>query len=313
MKRIKCFLLLLFLVISLKNHIAGQTREATDPIIQGKIDSIMLLLSQARHDWGIYSNQLIEIGKPAVPALLNILTDQDALQWNRRKASMTLSSVYDDNLVAPCMRILLNEEEDMRIRNQVTGILKNYELSKYKYELESLFKKASINLQYNVGVLLLKADDHMAYSAFETIFETHDFYGKKQAIRYLTELKPEKAIYWYLEAIQSNDWMTANFGMDQLIDASHLNVDILIDIYQQEREDEEIRWRITYIMRMRNTIDTIAFLINALQDESWLVYNEAAVGLKGLLNEDLTATLISIINETKNEQTRAAARWIISP
>ena len=263
----KLIILWLFLP-TISSELNGQPAYSPDPVESRRIDSLVWLLSTARRDWGIYSDQLIEIGRPAIPTLLKVLNNPDIPQWSRRTASMTLRHISDESLIQPCLKILLNENEDMRIRNQVTGILRNYDLKTYKNELQALFIHAPSDLQYNTAVLLLNADADLAYSAFENIYKTHDYYGKKQAIAYMTELRPETAEYWYLEAIKSNDWLTATYGMEQLILLPELENDDLIELYELEKEDEETRWRITAILRSRNNKNSIPFLLQALQDSS---------------------------------------------
>ena len=61
---------------------------------QQEIDSLIVLFKQSRRDWNVYARQFIEIGEPAIPALVALLEDKSLTQWTRRIAAMTLNDIH---------------------------------------------------------------------------------------------------------------------------------------------------------------------------------------------------------------------------
>ena len=59
---------------------------------QEKIDSLIILFKKAHREWNIYARQFIEIGDPAVPALIDMLEDKSLSQWSRRIAQDPMGS-----------------------------------------------------------------------------------------------------------------------------------------------------------------------------------------------------------------------------
>ena len=126
----------------------------------------------------------------------------------------------------------------------------------------------------------------------------------------MVQLRPGESTMWYLDGLQTGDWMSANLAMDSLVTSQFILPEKLIDLYQGAETPEEIRWRIVFIMGNRLFPESMPLLLHALRDPSWLVYNEAAVQLSRMPEEQVIPTMRELQNDS-NPLVVKNARWVI--
>jgi len=279
---------------------------------QQEIDSLVALLKTAGREWNDYSTPLIEIGDPAVPALVEVVKDRSLEQWNRRTAAMTLNSIHSPLWVQPALDILFDPSEDPVLRNHVTAGLRGFELSGVKDKLWELFNRET-NEYYksNLATLLMTADTALAYKAFAELYVDYDAHIQRNALISLVSLRPAESSFWFMKAIKEDDWMTSNDAMDSLITTDHFNAARLIETYNEPGLGEEVRWRIVFVFGHRHEPESISLLTEALQDESWLVHTEAAVGLSRF-EEDAVIPQIDILRGDRRKFIRNNAEWVLN-
>ena len=73
---------------------------------------------------------------------------------------------------------------------------------------------------------------------------------------------------------------------------------------------EETRWRIVFIFGYRNEPESLPLLLEAFQDESWLIRTEAAVGLCRFDAERVIPEMKKMENDSRSF-IRNNARWVI--
>lgn len=278
---------------------------------QGRIDSLVSLLETAGREWNTYADQLIDIGEPAVPALIRTARDRSLEQWNRRITIMTLNTIHSRQWVEPALMILFDPEEDPATRNQVTAGLKGFDLTDVKEELWNLFEDVPNAFhQLNIAHLLLDADTAMAYQAFLDLYERQDGYIQKTALLNLVLLRPHESTSWFIKGIQLDDWMTANMAMDSLVSTHHFLPEDLQALYHDPGTDEEVRWRIVHVFSHRNEPESVPLLLHAFRDESWLVHTEATVGLSRFDPEQILPEMRSMKDDPA-VYVRNNSRWVI--
>ncbi len=303
MKCCKELLLIAFLAISATAAFPQDQR--------ARIDSLVSLLKTAGRDWNDYANPLIEIGEPAVPALIEAVQDRSLKQWNRRVAIMTLNDIHSPRWVEPALRLLFGQNEDPVLRNQTTAGLRGYDLSSVKDELWKLYEEGPPEIpKLNIAALLLTADTAMAYRAFKEQYFIEDGYGQKMALLNLVRLRPHESTRWFLDGIQVDDWMTANLAMDSLAASRYFVPDELIALYQQPDVREEVKWRIAYVFGHRREPASVPLLLEAFREESWLVHTEAAVGLCRFVPEQVVPEMEKLKDDAR-PYVRNNARWVI--
>lgn len=276
-----------------------------------EIDSLVNGLRIAGRDWTIYSEPLIKIGEPAVPALIKNATDKNLEQWNRRVSMETLNQIHSQLWVKPALNILFDDDEIPDLRNRATASLRGFDLSEVKTELFKLYEETENQFhKSNLASLLLTADTALAYKAFYELYLTQDAHIQRYALQNLIQLRPKESTFWLLNAIRGADWMTANLVMDSLITSRNFKYDDLISVYHKSNQNEEVQWRITYILGHRRESKSISFLIDALQNESWLVNNEAAVGLCRFNPEQVLGKMKMLKNDSR-PFVKNNASWII--
>jgi HEAT repeat protein len=69
----------------------------------------------------------------------------------------------------------------------------------------------------------------------------------------------------------------------------------LVGLYTTPESTEEIRWRIVYVFGNRELPESLPLLVEALQDPSWLIHNEAAVGLSRMKEEKVIPELDALL------------------
>ena len=275
------------------------------------IDSLVNKLRTAGREWNNYANPLIEIGEPAVPALIKNAENKSLEQWNRRISAMTLNQIHSEKWKEAALKILYDENEDPAFRNQVTGGLKGFNLVDEKEKLWELYNNSENQFyKSNLAGLLLTADSTYAYQAFYELYTTQDGHIQKNALLQLTKLKPEESTYWYLNAIQEGSWITGNLAMDSLVTTNYFNARELINVYSQSVNNETVQWRIVYIFGHRKMPESLSFLLEALKNKNWLVNNEAAVGLSRF-EPDLVLPMIEEFKRDSMKFMRQNAKWVI--
>lgn len=303
MKTISRYILILVLLTPFTQSFSQDRRE--------EIDSLVNLLKKAGREWNDYSGPLIEIGDPAVPALVEAVKDRSLNQWNRRVSAMTLNSIHSPLWVEPAKDILFDPTEDPVLRNHATAGLTGFDLSDVKDQLWDLFnEKENEHYRSNLANLLMTADTSLAYKAFTDLYRNYDAHVRRNALRQLVKIRPGESTFWFLDAIQKDDWMTANAAMDSLVTSVHFKADRLFDAYHDPGTGEETQWRIIYIFGHRDEPESVPILIEALQDESWLVHTEAAVGLNRLDPDKVIPALETLMNDSR-EYVINNATWVI--
>ena len=278
---------------------------------QSEIDSLVNKMRTAGREWNNYAEPLIKIGEPAVPELIENARDTSLSQWNRRILITTLNSIHSERWVEPALEILLDEKETSEIRNRVTAGLSGFDLSEVKNELWDLFTGFENQFyKSNIANLLLSADTAMAYKAFYELYHTQDGHIQRNALQKLVLLRPDNSTKWYLKALQGEDWMTANLAMDSLINASSFIAGPLISVYRLPEVNDEVQWRIVYVLALRFNSAYIPFFCEALKNKSWLVRTESAIALTRLNKPEVLKQMSSQQNDS-SEIVQNNARWVI--
>lgn len=276
-----------------------------------RIDSLVNLLKSAEREWNDYAKPLIDIGEPAVPYLIEAAEDRSLSQWNRRITVMTLNDIHSPLWKNPALNILFDRSEDPGLRNHVTAGLKGFELSAVKEELWRVYEEVeNESYKLNIAYLLMTADTSMAYRSFQEIYNTYDGYVQKSALLNLVRLRPEESTAWFLNGLRIDDWMTANMAMDSLVDTRYFAANELISLYHMPDVNEEVRWRIVFIFGHRNVPESVPLLLEAIQDESWLVHTEAAVGLSGF-NPEKVLPEMKTLKKDSRAYIRNNSQWVI--
>ena len=303
MKTLCKYFILFLLVIPFKQASSQDQKEY--------IDSLANMLRTAGREWNDYSIPLIEIGEPAVPALVEVVKDRSLEQWNRRISAMTLNSIHSSLWVQPALEILFDLTEDPVLRNHVTAGLRGFNLAEVRDKLWDLFNEES-NESYksNLAALLMTADTSLAYKAFKELYNTYDGHVQRGALMNLVMIRPGESTSWFLKGIQMDDWMTSNLAMDSLMTSDYFDPDDLISVYNEHDTGDEVKWRIVCIFGHRDEPESIPLLVEALQDESWLVHTEAAVGLCRFEPEQVITEMKKLKNDSRN-YVRNNSRWVI--
>lgn len=240
------------------------------------IDSLVSALAAAGRHWNEPAGELIAIGDPAVPALVELLFDKNQSQWSRRVAAMTLNQIRSPLTVEPALKLLFDKDEDWGLRNQIIPSLRGFDLSAVKDELWETFNSTQRETYWgNIADLLRTADTALAYQAYHKLYIIRDGYGKRTALQNLASLRPHEATYWYLQGLQTDDWMTGNVAMDSLVSIKNLDEGLLIELYDNDKTTEETRWRIIHVLGQLNLPDTKMLLEKASKDTSWLIRMES--------------------------------------
>jgi len=279
---------------------------------QSEIDSLVNKMRTAGREWNTYAEPLIKIGEPAVPVLIKNACDTSLSQWNRRILMVTLNKIHSEEWVKPALEILFDEKETPEIRNRATAGLSGFDLSHVNSELWELYGKTENQFhKSNMASLLLNADTALAYKAFYELYQTQDGFIQKNALQKLVFLRPRESTFWYLKAMQGEDWMTANLAMDSLINSTSFEPDKLIQVYTNPKMSEEIQWRIIYVFGQRNNDESIPFLCEALKNESWLVHTEAAVSLIHF-DKSKVLTELDVLKNDSSKIVRNNVEWIVA-
>lgn len=278
---------------------------------QARIDSLVNLLKTADREWTDYSIPLIKIGEPSVPALIKAVKDVSLSQWNRRISAMTLNDIHSPLWVESALEILFDRNEDPVLRNHVTAGLKGFDLSHVSKELWEVYKEISNGFRkLNIAGLLLTADTSLAYRAFKELYKDTDGYVMQRSLLNMVKIRPGESTCWFLKGLKEDDWMTANLAMDSLLTSDYFKSADLISAYNDPGADEEVRWRIIYIFGNRNEPESVSILIEALQDESWIVNTEAAVGLCHFDQGKIIPEMIKLKKDSR-KYVRNNSRWVI--
>ncbi len=300
-----------FLFISIIIILVFSTPDISAQTSQKEIDSLIVLFKDAGREWNEYARQFIQIGDPAVPALIALLEDKSLKQWTRRIAAMTLNDIHSPLYIEHAMKILTDRSEDPEIRNHVTNGLKGHDLSGSREKLWEVFNEESDEFfRLNVAGILLTSDTALAYLAYREIYAAVEGYVKQQALLNIVRLRPGESTSWFLNGLQTGDWKTANLAMDSLISTTQFIPEKLVNLYKQSGILEETRWRIVFVLGHRNVPESLPLLIEALRDPGWLVYNEAAVGLSRMPSEMVNPVMKELLKDP-GSRIRSNAKWVI--
>ncbi|MDB4582319.1 hypothetical protein N9164_04140 [Draconibacterium sp.] len=302
----KRFLIVIFMIFFLSNpsFVFGQNQQA-------EIDSLVRMMRTAGREWNDYANPLIKIGEPAVKGLIKNAEDKNLPQWNRRISVMTLNNIRSLQWKGPALKMLFDKNEDPILRNHATAGLRGYDLSEVKSELWKIYNEAENQFhKSNLASLLLTADTALAYKAFHELYATQDGHIQRYALQNLIQLRPKESTSLLLNALQGEDWMTGNLAMDSLITSEHFIADDLFSVYKKSETNEEVQWRIVYVFGHRKKPESLTFLLEALQNESWLVHTEAAVGLCRFDKGQVIERTKKLVNDDRS-YVSDNSRWII--
>ncbi len=300
-----------FLTLLLTLSLASSSSIGSAQNQRQEIDSLIILFKGAHHEWNEYAREFIRIGKPAVPALIAVLEDKSLSQWTRRITAMTLNDIHSTSYIKAALKILTDRNEDPTLRNQVTNGLKGHDLSYASQELWAVYNESSNEwFRSNIAHILITSDTALAYRAYREIYEANDGYLKRSALMSLVKLRPRESTDWYMEGLQTGDWMTGNLAMDSLIATRYIFPEKLVNLYDHTETPEEVRWRIVYIMGNRELPESLPLLTDALRDPSWLVYNEATVQLSRMPEEQVLPVMEELLNNS-NPLVVKNAEWVI--
>ena len=278
---------------------------------QDEIDSLIVLFKGAGRNWNTIADQLINIGEPSVLPLVNLLEDSSQSQWTRRIAAMTLNDIHSPSYIEPALGILSDRSETLELRNQVTNGLKGFDLSNVSDELMDIFREEENTFfRLNIAGILDTSDPLLAYQAYSELYEGSDGYCKQQALKNLVRLRPHESSDWYISALQTGDWMTANLAMDSLKITSQFTPNRLVRLYYRNDTPEIVRWRIIHVMGHRSEKNYMDLLLDALQDPDWLVHNEAALALSRMPRE-LVLPELRYLEQFGEEDQVLRAAWVI--
>lgn len=277
---------------------------------QEKIDSLITLFEDAGRNWNIFADQLIEIGEPAVPALLSLLEDRSKEEWTRRIAAMTLNDMHSPSYVEPALRLLLDRSEALVLRNHVSHGLKGRELPNAVDDLWEIYQEEEdVFFKLNIAEILDGNDPHLTSVAYEELYQNSDGFCKQQALKNLVRLHPQESAKWYLSAIQDEDWMTGNLAMDSLKTTRHFIPGRLIRLYHRNETTEQVRWRIIHVLSLRPEMEYLYLLLEALADPGWLVHNEAAIALTRM-SPDKVLPELRYLEQSADPQVVGRASWV---
>lgn len=304
MKRLSISIFILILLLNFDSLIAQNQ--------QMEIDSLVRMLRTAGREWNDYANPLIKIGEPAAPGLIKNAEDMTLPQWNRRISVMTLNNIRSPLWKEHALKMLFNKEEDLMLRNHATAGLRGWNLSDVTDELWELYNEKEFDsYKSNIAHLLLTADTALAYKAFHELYQTQDGYSQRIALQNLIQLRPGESVKWLSNAIKGEDWMTSNLAMDSLIVARYFNADDLLEVYKESEANEEVQWRVVFVFGHRQEAESIPFLVKALQNKSWLVHTEAAVGLCRFEQTEVLKEMKTLRNDSRLF-VRNNAIWVIN-
>ncbi len=245
--------------------------------IQGaNIDSLVYALKSSGRNWDIPAEELISIGEDAVPALVELLLNRNEEQWGRRVAAMTLNQIRSPQTLKPGLKLLFDREDEWIVRNQIIPSLRGFDLSEVGTELWGLFQDSENAFHSgNIAALLVTSDTALAYQAYLNIYKTTKSHTQVNALHNLVLLRPHESGQWYIDALQNEDWMTGKQAMDSIINLQIIDTESLINLFNNPDVREEIRWRVTRIIKQRDTPESKKFIQNARKSSSWLVRVEA--------------------------------------
>ena len=137
-----------------------------------------------------------------------------------------------------------------------------------------------IFFRLNIAGILNTSDPFLAYQAYEELYINSEGYCKQQALKNLVRLSPEESLKWYLSAMQTDDWMTANLAMDSLVSTRYFTPGRIIPALSPG--PTLLNWydggSSMYWATDRN-MNYLDLHLEALSDPGWLVHNEAALAL----------------------------------
>jgi hypothetical protein len=225
---------------------------------------------------------------------------------------MTLNDIHSPTYVEPALQLLLNKGEDPVLRNQVTNGLKGYNLSGEADELWQVFREVNRDMyKLNIAAILKTSDPLLAERAYEELYYNSDGYCRQQSLKNLIQLKPQRSIELYLEALRGEDWMTANLAMDSLAVARNLSSGRLIRMYHKTDTPEVVRWRIIHVLGKRPEHIHLDLFVEALSDPGWLVQNEAALILTKMPSENVLPEM-RYLEQSEDQEIIHRAGWVIS-
>jgi len=276
------------------------------------IDSLIVQLKSAGRNWNTIADQLIEIGEPAVLPLIGVLQDTTLSQWTRRITAMTLNDIHSPTYVEPALQLLLDRDENTGLRNQVTNGLKGYDVSHASEELWQIYHEEENDFfRLNIAAILITSDPNLAYQAYEELYVSSDGYCRQQSLKNMILLKPHRSIDLYVEALQTDDWMTANLAMDSLVRMENFSSGRIIRLFHKPDTPEIVRWRIVHVLRLRPEKNHLDLHVGALSDPGWLVQNEAALALTGL-PADKVLPEMRYLEQSDDHGLVRLAGWVIS-
>ena len=127
----------------------------------------------------------------------------------------------------------------------------------------------------------------------------------------LISLLKSEGSNWYLSALQSDDWMTANLATDSLISTTHFAPGKLIRLYRRNQTSEIVKWRIINVLVQRPEDDYLFLLLEALSDPGWLDHNEAALALSRLPPEQVLPEL-KYLEQSDDKEIIRRVSWVIN-
>ncbi|RKY29568.1 MAG: hypothetical protein DRP68_07185, partial [Candidatus Omnitrophota bacterium] len=235
---------------------------------QNQEEEILYLIANPGWD------ELVEIGVPAIPYLIEALKDKDS---NVRKAAVeALGKIDSKKAVPPLIEALKDENWDVRsTAAEVLGKIGSQEAIPHLIET---LKNENNYVRYKAAEALVKIGPPAIFSLIEAL--KHEYWYVRQAAVYaLGGIGSQKAVPPLIEALKDEDWHVRLIAAKALGGISSEKA-ILHLIEALKDENNYVRQVAAEALGKIGAQEAIPYLIEVLKDESWDVRKAAAEALR---------------------------------